>query len=231
MSKKKSVYYFGDGKADGNGKMKDLLGGKGAGLANMVNLKFPVPSGFTITTEVCNTYFDNKKKYPAGMWEQVLANLKKVEKSMGAKLGDPKNPLLLSVRSGSKFSMPGMMDTVLNLGLNDVTLKALAEKTGNERFALDTYRRLITMFGSTVMSVDRMVFENALEAMKKKKKVVEDTDLTIDDLKVIVEKFKAIYKKETGKAFPKDPLQQLKLSINAVFDSWFGDRGCHLPEP
>jgi len=224
MSKKKFVYYFGDGKADGTGNMKDLLGGKGAGLANMVNLKFPVPSGFTITTEACNTYFDSKKKHPAGMWDQVLANLKKVEKSMGAKLGDPKNPLLLSVRSGSKFSMPGMMDTVLNLGLNDTTLKALAEKTGNERFALDTYRRLITMFGSTVMGVDRMVFERVLEAMKKKKGVVEDTELSADDLHILVDKFMVIYKKETGNAFPKDPLQQLKLAINAVFDSWFGDR-------
>ncbi len=224
MSKKKFVYYFGDGKADGTGKMKDLLGGKGAGLANMVNLKFPVPSGFTITTEACNIYFENKKKYPAGLWDQVLANLKKVEKSMGAKLGDAKNPLLLSVRSGSKFSMPGMMDTVLNLGLNDTTLKALAERTGNERFALDTYRRLITMFGSTVMGVDRMVFEKALEAMKTKRGVEEDTELTVDDLRGLVEKFKAIYKKETGKVFPKDPLQQLKLAINAVFDSWFGDR-------
>jgi pyruvate,orthophosphate dikinase len=224
MSKKKYVYYFGDGKADGTGKMKDLLGGKGAGLANMVNLKFPVPSGFTITTEACNTYFASKKKYPGGMWDQVLANLKKVEKSMGAKLGDPKNPLLLSVRSGSKFSMPGMMDTVLNLGLNDTTLKALTAKTGNERFALDTYRRLITMFGSTVMGVDRMVFEKVLEAMKKKKGVEEDTDLNVDDLRVLVDKFKVIYRKETGKPFPKDPLQQLKLAINAVFDSWFGDR-------
>ncbi len=224
MSKRKHVYYFGDGKADGTGKMKDLLGGKGAGLANMVNLKFPVPAGFTITTEACNSYFAGKKRYPAGMWEQVLANLKKVEKSMGAKLGDAKNPLLLSVRSGSKFSMPGMMDTVLNLGLNDTTLKALIEKTGNERFALDTYRRLITMFGSTVMGVDRMVFEKVLEAMKKKKGVVEDTELTTDDMRVLVEKFKIIYKNETGKAFPKDPLQQLKLAINAVFDSWFGDR-------
>ena len=224
MSKRKHVYYFGDGKADGTGKMKDLLGGKGAGLANMVNLKFPVPAGFTITTEACNSYFAGKKRYPAGMWEQVLANLKKVEKSMGAKLGDAKNPLLLSVRSGSKFSMPGMMDTVLNLGLNDTTLKALIEKTGNERFALDTYRRLITMFGSTVMGVDRMVFEKVLEAMKKKKGVVEDTELTTDDMRVLVDKFKIIYKNETGKAFPKDPLQQLKLAINAVFDSWFGDR-------
>ena len=221
---KKFVYYFGDGKADGSGKMKDLLGGKGAGLANMTNLKIPVPAGFTITTDACNTYFNNKKKYPAGMWDQVLRNLKKIEKSMGTKLGDPKNPLLLSVRSGSKFSMPGMMDTVLNLGLNDTTLKALIRKTGNERFVYDTYRRLITMFGSTVMGIDRMVFEDALEKMKEKKGVREDTDLTAEDLKALVGKFKDLYRKETGKAFPKDPLQQLRLSINAVFDSWFGDR-------
>ena len=221
---KKYVYYFGDGKADGTGKMKDLLGGKGAGLANMTSLKVPVPAGFTITTEACNSYFDSKKKYPAGLWDQVLRNLKKIEKSMGAKLGDSKEPLLLSVRSGSKFSMPGMMDTVLNLGLNDTTLKALINKTGNERFAYDTYRRLITMFGSTVMGVDRQIFEDALDKMKKKKGVQEDTDLSADDMKVLVERFKAIYKKQTGKNFPNDPLQQLKLSINAVFDSWFGDR-------
>jgi pyruvate,orthophosphate dikinase len=221
---KKFVYYFGDGKADGNAKMKDLLGGKGAGLANMTNLKIPVPAGFTITTEACNTYFTNKKKYPAGMWDQVLANLKKVEKSMGSKLGDANNPLLLSVRSGSKFSMPGMMDTVLNLGLNDRTLKAIIKNTGNERFAYDTYRRLITMFGSTVMGIDREIFEGALEKMKEKRGVELDTDLSADDLRELVEQLKGLYRKATGKNFPNDPLQQLRLSINAVFDSWFGDR-------
>src|SRR4030066_980911 len=176
---KRHVYFFGDGKADGSGKMKDLLGGKGAGLANMTSLKIPVPPGFTITTVVCNTYFQNRKKYPPGMWEQVLSNLKKVEKSMGMKFGDAKNPLLLSVRSGSKFSMPGMMDTVLNLGLNDTTLAALIEKTGNERFAYDTYRRLITMFGATVMGIDRKLFEKALEAIKKRKEGRRDRDLTV----------------------------------------------------
>ena len=165
-SAKKYVYYFGNGKADGTGKMKDLLGGKGAGLANMTNLKIPVPAGFTITTEACNTYFENRKKYPPGMWEQVLANLKKVETAMGMKFGDAKNPLLVSVRSGSKFSMPGMMDTILNLGLNDTTLKALADKAG-DRFAFDTYRRLITMFGSTAMGINRQLFEKALERMKE----------------------------------------------------------------
>ncbi len=221
---KRHVYFFGDGKADGTGKMRDLLGGKGAGLANMVNLKIPVPAGFTITTEVCNTYFEKKKKYPPGMWDQVLSNLKKVEKAMGTKFGDAKNPLLLSVRSGSKFSMPGMMDTVLNLGLNDTTLNALVAKTGNERFALDTYRRLITMFGSTVMGVDRQLFEKALEAKKASRKVHLDTDLTVEDLRDLVRKFKRIFEKETGRGFPKDPLQQLRLAINAVFDSWFADR-------
>jgi len=221
---KRHVYFFGAGKADGTGTMKDLLGGKGAGLANMTNLKIPVPPGFTITTEVCNTYFAKKKKYPPGMWDQVLSNLKKVEKSMEMKFGDAKTPLLLSVRSGSKFSMPGMMDTVLNLGLNDTTLKALVEKTGNERFAYDTYRRLITMFGATVMGIDRKLFEKALEKIKERKGVRLDTDLTMKDLREVVGEFKGIYEKETGKSFPTDPLQQLKLAINAVFDSWFSDR-------
>ena len=221
---KRHVYFFGDGKADGTGTMKDLLGGKGAGLANMTSLKIPVPPGFTITTVVCNTYFQNRKKYPPGMWDQVLSNLKKVEKSMGMKFGDAKNPLLLSVRSGSKFSMPGMMDTVLNLGLNDTTLKALVEKTGNERFAYDTYRRLITMFGATVMGIDRKLFEKALEEKKERKRVRLDTDLSVADLKDLVGRFKDIFERETGKGFPMDPLTQLKLAINAVFDSWFSDR-------
>jgi pyruvate,orthophosphate dikinase len=223
-SAKRHVYFFGDGKADGSGKMKDLLGGKGAGLANMTSLKIPVPPGFTITTVACNTYFQNRKKYPPGMWDQVLSNLKKVEKSMGMKFGDAKNPLLLSVRSGSKFSMPGMMDTVLNLGLNDTTLTALVEKTGNERFAYDTYRRLITMFGATVMGIDRKLFEKALEEKKERKRVRLDTELSVADLKDLVGRFKDIFERETGKGFPMDPLTQLKLAINAVFDSWFSDR-------
>ncbi|MBM2828756.1 MAG: ppdK [Actinobacteria bacterium] len=221
---KKHVYFFGNGKADGTGKMKDLLGGKGAGLANMTSMKIPVPAGFTITTEACNTYFENRKKVPPGMWEQVLANLKKIEEAMGAKFGGAKTPLLLSVRSGSKFSMPGMMDTVLNLGLNDTTMKALVEKTGNERFALDTCRRLITMFGATVMGIDRQMFEKALEGLKESKGVRLDTELTTEDLRKLVGIFKGIYEKETGKGFPADPLQQLKLAINAVFNSWFSDR-------
>ena len=224
MAVKKHVYFFGSGKADGSGKMKDLLGGKGAGLAEMTNLKIPVPAGFTITTEACNEYFRNKKKYPPGMWDQVLANLKKVEKAMGMKLGDKENPLLVSVRSGAKFSMPGMMDTVLNLGLNGTTLQALIRKTGNERFAYDAYRRFITMFGTIVMGIERQVFEKALDRMKEKKGVHLDTQLPAEDLKELVREFKGIYQAETGTEFPEDALEQLKLAINAVFGSWFGDR-------
>ena len=221
---KKYVYFFGSGKAEGRGDMKDLLGGKGAGIAEMTNLKIPVPAGFTITTEACNEYFRNKKKYPQGLWEEVLENLKKVEKAMDMKLGDATNPLLVSVRSGAKFSMPGMMDTVLNLGLNETTMQALIKKTGNERFVYDAYRRFITMFGSIVMGIERQHFERALEKMKEKKGVQLDTDLTADDLKELVKEFKAIYKSETGTDFPENPHEQLKLAINAVFGSWFGDR-------
>ena len=227
MSKKtakKYVYFFGNGKADGKGDMKDLLGGKGAGLAEMTNLRVPVPAGFTITTDACNEYFKNKKKYPQGMWEQVLANLKKIEKAMGMKFGDHTNPLLVSVRSGAKFSMPGMMDTVLNLGLNDTTMKALIKKTKNDRFAYDAYRRFITMFGNIVMGVDRQKFERALEEIKERKGVHLDTDLTAADLKGVVDEFKVIYKRSTGESFPSDPYEQLKKAINAVFSSWFGDR-------
>jgi pyruvate,orthophosphate dikinase len=227
MAKKairKYVYFFGNGKADGRGDMKDLLGGKGAGLAEMTNLKIPVPAGFTLTTEACNEYFSAGKKYPAGMWEQVVENLKKIEKAMGVKMGDPVNPLLVSVRSGAKFSMPGMMDTVLNLGLNDTTIGALIKKTGNGRFVYDAYRRLITMFGSIVMGIDRQRFEKALEEMKEKKNVRLDTELDAGDLKHLVAEYKIIYKRNTGEDFPADPLEQLKKAINAVFGSWFGDR-------
>ncbi len=222
--KRKYVYFFGMGKADGKGDMKDLLGGKGAGLAEMSRLGMPVPAGFTITTEACNEYFENGRKYPQGMWDQVIENLKKVERAMGMKFGDPANPLLVSVRSGAKFSMPGMMDTVLNLGLNRQTLQGLIKKTNNERFAYDAYRRFITMFGSIVMDVDRRKFENVLDEVKKEKGCKEDTDLTADDLKALVDTYKGIYRKETGQDFPEEPMQQLQMAINAVFGSWFGDR-------
>ena len=228
MAKKVSkqyVYFFGGGKADGRGDMKDLLGGKGAGLAEMTNLKIPVPAGFTITTEACNAYFKAGKKYPPGMWEQVLDNLKKVEKAMGMKLGDATNPLLVSVRSGAKFSMPGMMDTVLNLGLNKNVMEALIRKTsGNERFVYDAYRRLITMFGNIVMGMDRQRFEKSLEELKEKRGVRLDTDLDAEDLKHLVEEYKIIYKRGTGEDFPDDPLEQMKKAVNAVFGSWFGER-------
>jgi len=221
---KKYVYFFGGGKADGRGDMKDLLGGKGAGLAEMTNLKIPVPSGFTITTEACNAFFKMGRKHPPGMWGQVLENLKKVEKAMGKKFGDPVNPLLVSVRSGAKFSMPGMMDTVLNLGLNETTMKALIRKTGNERFVYDAYRRLITMFGSIVMGMDRQRFEHALDELKERKGVKLDTEINAEDLQSLVEEYKIIYKRGTGEEFPSDPIEQLKKAVNAVFGSWFGDR-------
>jgi len=224
MATKKHVYFFGDGKADGTGEMKDLLGGKGAGLAEMTRLGIPVPSGFTITTEACNAYFEAGKKHPSGMWDQVLANLKKVEKSMAMKFGDPKNPLMVSVRSGAKFSMPGMMDTVLNLGLNDATLEGIVKKTGNKRFAYDAYRRFMTMFSSIVMGLDRMKFEHALEDMKQAKGVSLDTDLDSDDLEKLCVRYKQIYRAATGHDFPQEPLKQLEMAINAVFGSWFGDR-------
>ncbi len=223
-NKKKFVYFFGGGKAEGKGSMKDLLGGKGSGLAEMTNLGMPVPAGFTITTEACNEYFRNNKQYPSGMWEEVLHNIKKVEKLMGMKFGDPKNPLLLSVRSGAKFSMPGMMDTVLNLGLNEKTLEGLIKKTQNERFAYDAFRRFITMFGNIVMGIERNKFEDALDEVKHRNGLQHDTELDEQDLKIVVEKFKKIYKEETLSDFPSDPYEQLKLAINAVFGSWFGDR-------
>jgi len=221
---KKYVYFFGGGKAEGNGQMKDLLGGKGAGLAEMTNLGVPVPPGFTITTEACNEYFQLGGKYPEGMWDEIVENLKKVEKEMNLKFGDSERPLLVSVRSGAKFSMPGMMDTVLNLGLTNNTLQGLIKMTNNERFAYDAYRRFITMFSSIVMGIDRMEFENLLE---KKKEIVGakfDSDLSANDLKELVEQYKNLYKEKIKKDFPQDPYEQLKLAINAVFNSWNGER-------
>ncbi|HHN65111.1 MAG TPA: pyruvate, phosphate dikinase [Nitrospirae bacterium] len=221
---KKYVYYFGGGKAEGNGQMKDLLGGKGAGLAEMTNLGIPVPPGFTITTEACNEYFKNGGKYPDGLWEQVLENLKKIEKEMNLKFGDPERPLLVSVRSGAKFSMPGMMDTVLNLGLTDKTLQGLIKMTNNERFAYDAYRRFITMFSSIVMGIDRMKFEELLEKKKEEVGARYDSDLSAEDLKELVEEYKKLYRKEIRQPFPDDPYEQLRMAINAVFNSWNGER-------
>ncbi len=224
MGKKKFVYFFGDGKAEGRGEMKDLLGGKGAGLAEMTNLGIRVPSGFTITTEACIEYYRNGKAYPEGMWDETLEHLRKIEKTMGHKFGDSANPLLVSVRSGAKVSMPGMMDTVLNVGLNDSTVQGLSRKAGNERFAYDAYRRFITMFGSVVMGIERFKFEDILDEKKDALKVREDTGLDAEALKDVVAKYRKLVRKSAGRDFPMDPLEQLRMAINAVFDSWYAQR-------
>ena len=220
----KYVYFFGNGAADGRADMKHLLGGKGANLAEMTNLGIPVPPGFTITTEVCDAYYKNNKQYPKGLAEEIEQNLSRLEKLMGAKLGDPNNLLLVSVRSGAAASMPGMMDTVLNLGLTPDAVNGLIKKTGNERFVWDAYRRFITMFGDVVMGVERHYFEEVLDKYKKKARVKNDTELTTDQLKKIVEEFKAVYKKETRENFPNDPKVQLRKAIDAVFSSWNNPR-------
>ncbi|HEY9230598.1 MAG TPA: pyruvate, phosphate dikinase, partial [Blastocatellia bacterium] len=220
----KYVYLFANGKADGNGQMKDLLGGKGAGLAEMTSAGLPVPPGFTITTEACNMYYDAGQRFPDGMWEETLAAMKAVERASGKGFGDPRNPLLVSVRSGSKFSMPGMMDTVLNLGLNEETLQGLGELTANERFAYDAYRRFIQMFGKIVLGIDAELFDHAFDAAKKKAKAKLDTELSAKDLKEITKEFKKIVRKQTGKDFPTDPYKQLEEAVRAVFRSWNGER-------
>jgi len=202
---KKWVYFFGNKKAEGRAEQKNLLGGKGANLHEMTRLGIPVPGGFTITTEACIYYTSNKKQYPQGMWKQAEEALKKLEKAMGATFGDPLNPLLVSVRSGARVSMPGMMDTVLNLGLNDNSLKGLIAKTQNERFAYDSYRRFIQMFSDVVMGIEKPVFERLIEAQKHAKKVKLDTELSAQDLKELVDLFKRVFKEKTGKEFPQEP--------------------------
>ena len=217
---KKYVYFFGGGKAGGNSKMRNLLGGKGCDLAEMTNLKIPVPAGFTITTEVCNIYYANRKKYPAGLKEQVQKAMGQLEKVMGMKFGDSKNPLLISIRSGARISMPGMMDTILNLGLNDRTVKGLIANSGDERFAYDSYRRFIQMYSDVVLGVSRDKMEERLGEKKAAKGAKLDIDLSGDDWKELVHEFKAIVKQETGKAFPEDPEKQIWGAIGAVFESW-----------
>lgn len=217
---KKWVYLFDEG--DPNDRA--LLGGKGAGLAQMTQAGLPVPPGFTVTTEACNAYYDNNQQFPEGMWEQVLEALKEVEKRTGKKFGDPSNPLLVSVRSGAKFSMPGMMDTVLNLGINDEVAKGLINLTQNERFVYDAYRRFIQMFGKIVLGIPGELFDKAFEEYKEKVGAKLDTDLTAEHLKEIVSIFKDIVRKETGSDFPQDPLEQLRLAIAAVFRSWNNKR-------
>jgi pyruvate,orthophosphate dikinase len=228
--KAKHVYYFGAGKCDGDGSMKALLGGKGANLAEMSSIGVPVPAGFTITTEVCTHYYDNAKKYPKTLDAEIEANITKVEKAMGKKFGDLENPLLLSVRSGARESMPGMMDTILNLGINDEVVEALAKKTGNPKFAWDSYRRFLQMYGSVVMEVEAEAgehhdpYEVILDKAKAKAKVKDDSGLKEKDLREVVAAFKALIKKRSGKNFPEDPREQLKGAVNAVFNSWQNDR-------
>ncbi|MEM9235690.1 MAG: pyruvate, phosphate dikinase [Verrucomicrobiota bacterium] len=229
----KYVYTWGNGKADGHGKMKELLGGKGANLAEMTLIGLPVPSGFTITTEVCTYFYDNKRTYPKTLRSQMEAGVANMEKIMGYKFGDSKGfPLLLAVRSGARDSMPGMMDTVLNLGLNDATVESLARATDNERFAWDCYRRFIQMYGDVVLGVqkrpgeDHEPFEHAIESYKDKTygKDIVDSDLTAEDNKALVDAFKKLVKKRTGKGFPEDPWEQLEGAAGAVFSSWMNDR-------
>jgi pyruvate,orthophosphate dikinase len=222
---KKYIYFFGSGKADGTGTMKDLLGGKGAGLAEMTNAGVPVPPGFTITTEVCNLFYELGKRVPDGLDTGMREYMKKVEGSVGSyRFGDVNKPLLVSVRSGSKFSMPGMMDTVLNLGLNDQTIQGLIRLSGNERFAWDAYRRFIQMFGNVVMGIEKDAFEHIIHEVKRKKKVKLDIELTAEDLKGLVAKFKAKVKQLMKRDFPQDPWEQLTMARDAVFGSWNNPR-------
>ena len=226
----KRVYSFGGGSGEGTSDMKNLLGGKGAGLAEMSNIGAPVPAGFTITTEVCTEYYNNHKKFPAGLDKEVDAAMKKTEKIMGRKFGDPENPLLVSVRSGARVSMPGMMDTVLNLGLNDATVKGIIKKSGNERFGWDSYRRFIQMYGDVVMGLKPEgkdvidPFEEVMEKLKHSKGYESDLEMTVADLKELVKRFKALIKEKLKKPFPDDPQEQLWGAIGAVFGSWNNER-------
>src|SRR5438874_5448616 len=226
----KYVYFFGGGKADGNGKMKELLGGKGANLAEMTLIGLPVPAGFTLTTEVCNYFVGHNHTYPPGVKDEVTEAMRKTEEVMGAKFGDPKNPLLVSCRSGARVSMPGMMDTVLNIGLNEATLRGLIDKTGNERFAWDSYRRFVQMYGDVVLGLKPQSkheidpFEHIMDELKHAKGVKLDTELTTNDLKELVKRFKKAVKERTGKDFPESAVDQMWGAIGAVFDSWMNER-------
>jgi pyruvate,orthophosphate dikinase len=223
---KKYVYSFAAGEADGDGKMKETLGGKGGGLAEMCRANLPVPPGFTISTEVCNIYFQANNQVPAEIHEQMIEALGKLEQRMSQKLGETGNPLLVSVRSGAKFSMPGMMDTILNLGLNDETVGALKEK-GDPRFAYDCYRRFIQMYGNVVLDLGKPDFDHVFEAQKKKAGAKVDTDLTAEDLKAVIADYKKLVQKKTGKPFPHDAQEQLIGARDAVFRSWHNARAIH----
>ena len=226
---KQMVYSFGR-RTDGDGTQKSLLGGKGANLAAMARMGLPVPPGFTITTEVCNWYYDNGRRFPEKLAKQVKDGLRTIEKEVKKKFGDRRDPLLVSVRSGARDSMPGMMDTILNLGLNDITVEALKKATNNGRFAWDCYRRFVQMYGDVVMGVqkkhenDHEPFEEVMDGLKREVGVTEDTHLTEEQLKELVRRFKDLVKRWTGKAFPDDPMKQLEGAVGAVFGSWNNDR-------
>ncbi len=239
MSMEKFVYFFGNKKSEGKATMKEILGGKGAGLAEMTNIGLPVPAGFTIATKICDIYYKNKKTYPAGLKAEVATHLARLEKLTGKKLGDSEDPLLISVRSGAACSMPGMMETILNLGLNDISTEGLARKTSNRRFALDAYRRFIMMYGSTAMGIDKEKFDDAFDKIKEKQtrtrlKItstqVSDTEVNEAEFETLIKTLKTIYKKETGKEFPQDPQAQLWGSINAVVESWMADKAIKYRE-
>lgn len=220
----KYVYRFGNLNTDGDKKMKHLLGGKGANLAEMSSIGIPVPPGFTISTEACKSTIDNQMTWPETLFDQVLNGVRHIEAEMGQKLGDDEDPLLISVRSGAAVSMPGMMDTILNLGINDKVVEAIIRKTNNERFAYDSYRRFIDMFGNVVMGVGHDLFEEAIEKLKNEVGVEQDVDLTATDLRELTDRYKAIYRRETGHMFPEAPIEQLKFAVNAVFNSWNSSR-------
>ncbi len=227
---KKMVYYFGKTRTDGDRSLRALLGGKGANLAEMTSLGLPVPPGFTITTEVCNAYYASGKKLPAGLMEEVTKNIAMLEKETGKKFSDKVNPLLVAVRSGARDSMPGMMDTILNLGLNDQTVEAVKANTGNGRFAWDCYRRFVQMYGDVVMGVQKRhenehePFDEVMDGLKRERNVTEDTQLNEADLRELVSRFKDLISQRTGKKFPSDPIEQLKGSVGAVFQSWMNER-------
>ena len=220
MKSQKYVYLF----EEAEGTNKKLFGGKGAGLAEMTRMGLPVPPGFIVTTEACTQYYENKKKLPKGLMEEVQTNLKTVEEKTGKNFGSPQNPLFFSVRSGAATSMPGMMDTILNLGLNDKTLEGLIHITSDGRFAYDAYRRFIQLFGKIALGVEEKEFEQILNKVKEKVGTREDTDLEVDHLSDICEQYLGLIKKRTGIPFPQDPMIQLKLAIEAVFKSWMGKR-------
>ena len=230
MKKHKYIYSFGGRKAEGRADMKALLGGKGANLAEMTNIGLPVPPGFTISTEVCTHYYANKRSYPAGLQSELKQALAIIESSVGKKFGDSDNPLLVSVRSGARASMPGMMDTILNLGLNDETVEGLIARTGNRRFAYDSYRRLVQMYGDVVLGLkpesenERDPFELIIEEKKRQRGIVHDTDLDADDLADLVKLFQRAISTKLGVSFPQDPWKQLQGAIGAVFGSWMNDR-------